>query len=412
MRKKFSVKQFVAGNCYSYILSSGSECIIVDPHITMMARYEEYIDKQRLRVKYVIDTHTHADHFSLAAVLKKRFKVSVVMSDKAISDVADKRLKEGDDLIFGEATLKVMYAPGHTDDTMNLYGNGFLFTGDVLLIGSVGRTDFQNGSPESMFETLSRIKKLPASTVICPAHDYNGKRFSVLRKELKSNPFLVETNKARFVKNALEKELPKPFNIDNIIRVNQKGEAAQMEMLGPPQVEKIISDEEFKIIDVRSREEFESEHIEGSVNVPLNELGSRIKEIAGEKKTCVFLCRTGTRSVMAADMFIQSGVRSKVMDGGILKWAKLKLPLVKGRKKVSIERQIRVIAGSLVLLGIILAELWHPGFVFISVWVACGLLFAGITDNCLMGMFLMKLPYNKKQYLSSNSGGGTCSISQ
>jgi hypothetical protein len=96
-------------------------------------------------------------------------------------------------------------------------------------------------------------------------------------------------------------------------------------------------------------------------------------------------------------------------EGGIARWEKEKLPVIKGQGGISLERQVRVIAGGLVLTGVILAWLLHWGFIFISVFVGSGLVYAGVTDNCLMGMLLMKLPYNKNLY-KSKLGGGTCSI--
>ena len=169
------IKQFAAGSCYSYIINSGSEgeaeAVVIDPHISLFDEYAAYLKKNELTLKAIIDTHTHADHFSLAAVLKKEFKVPVLMHEKALSSVADSRLKEGDEVKVGSLEFKVIYAPGHTDDTINLYGSGAVLTGDVLLIGSVGRTDFQNGSPESMFDTLGKLKALPDNTIVYPAHD-------------------------------------------------------------------------------------------------------------------------------------------------------------------------------------------------------------------------------------------------
>jgi hypothetical protein len=108
---------------------------------------------------------------------------------------------------------------------------------------------------------------------------------------------------------------------------------------------------------------------------------------------------------------MQSGILTvKVVEGGIARWQKEKLAVIKGQGGLSLERQVRIIAGSLVIVGIIMAYLLHWGFIFISVFVGSGLLFAGLTDNCLMGMLLMKLPYNKKLY-KTGLGGGTCSIS-
>jgi len=158
------IKQFAAGSCYSYILSSENEALAVDPHISLVDEYKKYLAKNKLTLKYIVDTHTHADHFSSAAVLKKQYGAPILMHEKAISSIADKRIKDNDQINVGGGVFKVIYTPGHTDDAISLNGEGRLFSGDVLLIGSVGRTDFQNGSPEFMFDTLQRLKTLPDDT--------------------------------------------------------------------------------------------------------------------------------------------------------------------------------------------------------------------------------------------------------
>lgn len=413
MSKDLIVRQFIAGSCYSYIISSESEAFIIDPHISLLEDYTKYLNKNRLSLKHIVDTHTHADHFSLAAVLKDKFKAPILMHEKAISSIADKRLKDNDKIAIALKEFDVLYTPGHTDDAISIYGENRIFTGDVLLIGSVGRTDFQNGSPGSMFDTLQRLKKLNDRTILLPGHDYNEKKSSTIAREKESNPFLKETNKESFVKNAHSKKLPKPFNIDNIIRLNQKGEAISLEMVSAKDaLEKVSKDPKVKFLDVRSPLEYSEVHIKESINIPIDMLASKVRELGQSGETYIVLCHTGNRSPMAADMLLQSGMRSiKVMEGGMIRWQKEKLSVIKGESAMSLERQVRTIAGSLMLLGIILAWLVNHAFIFISAWVACGLIFAGLTNNCLMGMLLMKLPYNKKLY-KSKVGGGTCSISQ
>lgn len=404
-------RQFAAGSCYSYILSSGREALIVDPHISLLEEYAGYLTKNRLSLKFIVDTHTHADHFSLAAVMKKKYGAQVLMHEKAVSSVADKRLKDDEAISLGSGSIRVIYTPGHTDDAISLYAQGRLFTGDVLLIGSVGRTDFQNGSPESMFDTLQKIKALPDSTIIFPGHDYHEKQSSLLAKEKKENPFLREADKEAFVRNMRAKVIPKPFNIDNIIRVNQKGEAAALEMVSPKEAVSLAQNNpQVKLLDVRSVLEFAQVHIKDSVNVPIDMLPVKINDLSKSGQSYIVLCRTGNRSPMAADMLIQSGIHGvKVMQGGMTGWQKQGLPVTKGEGGVSLERQVRIIAGSLVLSGIVLSWIIHPGFIFIPLFVSCGLIFAGVTDNCLMGMLLMKLPYNKKLY-KTKLGGGTCAM--
>jgi len=406
------IKQFVAGSCYSYILSSNNEALVIDPHISLVETYKKYLTKNNFTLKYIVDTHTHADHFSSAAILKKQFNAPVLMCEKAISSVADKRLKDNDQINVGTSNVKVIYTPGHTDDSVSLYGEGGLFSGDVLLIGSVGRTDFQNGSPESMFDTLQKLKTLPDESILCPGHDYHEQRSSTIAKEKENNPFLKETNKETFVRNMRAKVIPKPFNIDNIIRVNQKGQATAIEMISPRDALSLVGkDPQTKLLDVRSALEFNQVHIEDSINIPIDTLSSRIGELSRAGQGYIVFCLAGNRSPMAADMLIQSGINKvKVMEGGIARWQKEKLAVIKGQGGMLLERQVRIIAGSLVLAGIIMAWLLHWAFIFISVFVGGGLIYAGLTDNCLMGMLLMKLPYNKKLY-KTGPGGGTCSIS-
>lgn len=406
------VKQFIAGSCYSYIISSKNDSLIIDPHISLVEDYKKYLTKNKLTLKFIVDTHTHADHFSAAAVLKKQLKATVLMHEKAISTVVDRQLKDNDEIKFGSSCLKVIYSPGHTDDAISLTGEGRLFSADVLLIASVGRTDFQNGSPESMFDTLQRLKCLPDETILCPGHDYHNLRTSTMGKEKETNPFLKENNKENFVNNLRSKVIPKPFNIDNIIRVNQKGQASSIEMVSPHQAAEILkNDPRSKILDVRSAMEVSQMHLDNSINIPIDMISAKIGELSQAKQNYLVLCHSGNRAAMAADILMQSGIHNvKVIDGGIARWKKEKLSVIKGQAGISLERQIRVIAGTLVLTGIILASLLHWGFIFISAFVAVGLVYAGISDNCLMGTMLMKLPYNKNLY-KTKLGGGNCSIS-
>ena len=406
------VKQFIAGSCLSYVLETEKEALIIDAHISLKDEYVSFLKKRKLKLKFIIDTHTHADHFSLAAVLKKEFKSPVLMHEKAISEVATQRISDNDEITLGGEKIKAIYAPGHTDDTVNLYTGVHLFTADVLLIGSVGRTDFQNGSPESMFDTLQSLKKLPDETIVYPGHDYHQKRSTTIAHEKQENPFLRQDDKDVFVKDMRSKKLAKPFNIDNIIRLNQKGEAVSLEIISPKESKELVrKDSKTKLLDVRSVLEFAEEHIDAAQNIPIDTLVSRIKELSDSGNSFIVLCRTGNRSPMAADMLLQSGIHNvRVMDGGIIRWEKEKLGVIKGVGGISIERQVRAAAGSLVLLGVLLTFFVHPSFIVITIFVSCSLIYSGLSDNCMMGMLLMKLPYNKKLY-SSKLGGGTCAIS-
>ena len=411
MTNTLKIKQFNAGSCFSYVLSAQKEALVIDPHISLKETYADHLKKNGLELKFIVDTHTHADHFSLAMVLKKELKAQVIMHEKAVSMVADRRVKDNDDITIGGEALKVIYTPGHTDDAISILAAGQLFTGDVLLIGSVGRTDFQNGSPESMFDTLQKIKGLADNTLIFPGHDYHEKKFSTIGSQKKINPFMLALDKGLFARDMRLKKIPKPFNIDNIVRANQKGDAVSLSMISPADALALTAkDPNVRLLDVRSALEFIQAHIKDSVNIPIDMLSLKLNELAQANQSYIVLCRTGNRSPMAADMLMQSGIRNvKVMNGGLTQWQKEKLPVIKGESVISLERQVRIIAGTLVLLGILLAWLVSGAFIFVSIFVACGLIVAGLTDACLMAVLLMKLPYNKRLY-KTKSGGGTCAM--
>lgn len=412
MERGLRVRQFTAGSCYSYILESRSESIIIDPHVSLRNEYLRYLRKNKLVLKYIVDTHTHADHFSLAASLKKEFNTPVVMHERAVSEVADSRIGDNSELVIGSAKIKAIYTPGHTDDAISLYGEGRLFSGDVLLIESIGRTDFQNGSPEAMFDTLQRLKSLPEKTLLFPGHDYRERHSSILFREKKKNPYFKETDKGNFTHHVRSKVAPKPFNIDNIIRANQKGEAESLMAVTAAEAYALARDDpRVKLLDVRSHPEYSEVHIKGAINMPIDTLAAKIEELGVPRESYIVFCRTGSRSPLAADMLIRAGFPSvKIMEGGIKAWQKGKLPVIKGQGSISLERQIRFIGGSLILLGILMTMLLRGEFILISIFVAFSLVYSGLTDNCFLRVILMKLPYNKKQY-KVQTEGATCSIS-
>jgi rhodanese-related sulfurtransferase len=150
-----------------------------------------------------------------------------------------------------------------------------------------------------------------------------------------------------------------------------------------------------EIIDVRTPTEFREVHATAARNVPLDtlepgEIGTKNGEPA------YFICKAGGRSAKACQKLIDAGITDVVsIDGGTDAWAAAGLPVVRGQKTMSLERQVRIAAGSLVLLGSALGWFVHPYFVGLSAFVGAGLVFAGVTDTCGMGMMLARMPWNK-----------------
>ena len=406
-----TVQPFQANFCLSYLLVSDGECVLIDPHITLVDEYKKAV-KAAGRLKAIIDTHTHADHVSAAAICSRQFGVPVVMSAKAISEQKLRRVTTGDTLEFGGAKLEFFDAPGHTDDSVAVKCENYLFTGDVLLIGSVGRCDFQNGSPESMFETLSMFRKtFPPETVIYPAHDYEGNKESTIGAEIEYNPFLRETDRDAFIALATSKEIPKPADMDRIIEVNRAGTAGEVHMLSAEEAYENLKDPaKWKVIDVRSYEEHQTARIEPSVLMPFETVGSRLSELSQMPENLILLCSTGPRSHTVAGSLSATGMANAyVIEGGMAAWLKAKLPVERTGPAFTLQRQVQTIAGTMVLVGAILTLTINVWWVLLCLWVGLGLTFAGTTGTCPMALLLLKMPWNKIDIKASNEGGG-CSM--
>jgi rhodanese-related sulfurtransferase len=307
----------------------------------------------------------------------------------------------------------VISAPGHTDDSIALDGSGVVFTGDVLLIGAVGRTDFQNGSPEDMFDTLGRLKALGDDTVVYPAHDYKGQTSSTIAQEKENNPYMIEADRDAFSAAARAKVLAKPFNMDSIIQTNRDGSAREIEYITVDEAQERLAaqDEPWTILDVRRPEEYQAVRIENSRNVPLDSLAGRLAEVTGSDQRLILSCVSGARASMAAGVLAAAGVAQiTVLKGALNAWRKQGAPVIREEVPISLERQVRIGAGALVLLGALLGLLVNPWFLGIPIFVGSGLLFAGISNTCMMGILLMKLPYNRKAMQKTAPTGGTCSL--
>lgn len=154
-------------------------------------------------------------------------------------------------------------------------------------------------------------------------------------------------------------------------------------------------DKKTLVIDVRTAGEYGAEHVEGVQNYPLDQIESFKSELK-KFKTVYVHCNSGNRSSKACNTLTKLGLKNLVnVEGGMLAWKKKKYPYIKGKGSISIMRQVRITAGALVLIGILLAEYFHPSFIWLSAFVGAGLMYSGISDTCMMGMMLSKMPWNK-----------------
>lgn len=156
------------------------------------------------------------------------------------------------------------------------------------------------------------------------------------------------------------------------------------------------------IIDVRSPIEFTSEHIEGSKNIPLEELVERSRELPLDTEI-VFVCRTGVRAARAAQIAKDAGLKALVLDGGFLNWKSKKLPFLEGKKRLAVDRQVQLTVGVGLLTGLGLGLTVDKRFLSLVALFGAGLTFAGLTGTCGLANVLAKAPWNKIEDDSSSS---------
>uniref|UniRef100_A0A8D0HLN7 Persulfide dioxygenase ETHE1, mitochondrial n=1 Tax=Sphenodon punctatus TaxID=8508 RepID=A0A8D0HLN7_SPHPU len=202
---------------YTYLLADvkSKEAIVIDPVLEMAKRDAALVRELGLSLLYAANTHCHADHITGTGLLKKLLPGcrSVISRDSGAS--ADVLIQEGHSLKFGAFALETRSSPGHTDGCLTYVLNDktMAFTGDALLIRGCGRTDFQQGSPETLYRSVhQKIFTLPGDCLIYPAHDYTGQTVSTVEEERTLNPRLTLSMEA-FVRVMNNLDLPKPQQI-------------------------------------------------------------------------------------------------------------------------------------------------------------------------------------------------------
>jgi glyoxylase-like metal-dependent hydrolase (beta-lactamase superfamily II) len=382
------------GDYLAYLVadSSSGVALAIDPRLDQVAEIQAALAARGWRLTYAVDTHTHAEHLSGVRALAQRTGATVLAHAASRSAGVARWVAGGAVLALGECRIQVLDAPGHTRDSMALLVDGHLFTGDALFAGGAGRTDFPGGSAYALFDTLRTLEALPTTTVVHPGHDYVGRPTTTIGDEQATNPVLREHDREAFAARFGGAAAP-PANMAAIIRHNL-GEA-EAATIAPADLQARRADSAPPfLLDVRSPLEFESERLEGAVNVPLEQLAGRLDEVPTTADVVV-VCRTGIRATLAAETLGRAGRRARVLEGGVRAWRRAGLPLREGRKRLAVDRQVQLIAGSMVLVGTALAALVSPWFLVLPAFFGAGLTFAGATGTCGLGLVLMRLPWNR-----------------
>lgn len=384
--------------CRGYLIvdPGRGEALALDVHLDLVDALVDRLDREAWTLRWVVDSHTHADHPSGSAAVASRTGAERVAHRAGGHRGVRHFAEDGEGLPLGALEVRVHHAPGHTPDHMMLEIDGALFTGDSLLIGSVARTDFIGGDAGTLYDSLHRVLDgLPDGTLVYPGHDYRGRGHSELGEERRTNPWLG-MERDPFVRELSANPPPRPANMDALLELNREGVEVPAEVSADEARELVEAGGATSVIDVRSGAEFRAEHLEGSRWIPLDQIGSRLDEVRATPAPRLLLCRSGARAERARAELEGRGVSGlRVVVGGLEAYRNSGGRTIAGDSVISLERQVRIGAGSLVVLGSLLAWWLHPTFLGLPLFVGGGLIFAGVTDWCGMGLLLAKAPWNR-----------------
>lgn len=337
-------EQVATGGCQSYLLGCEATraAVLIDPELSQIDHYVGLAHQHGLRVRYVVDTHTHADHFSGSRELGKALHAPVVAHRLSPAPYVDMRLDDGDMLIAGEIRLKAMHTPGHTRDSMCLAMADRVFTGDTLLIGGTGRTDLPTGDPHDLYDSLfDKLLRLPGETLVFPAHDYKGRSHSTIAAELAENPRLQKTERTDFVDMMQNLNLSAPTHLTEALRTNMSGArtvaqllaeaAAKVPFMSLPELNDRIgsNSRDLVVLDIREKDAFEAGHVPGAIHLPRGQLELRVDAVLPDPTVRVLTCcEFGKISTLAAATLRDLGYgRAVALDGGMTAWREAGYPL-------------------------------------------------------------------------------------
>jgi glyoxylase-like metal-dependent hydrolase (beta-lactamase superfamily II)/rhodanese-related sulfurtransferase len=342
-------EQIATGGCQSYLVGCGDtrSAALIDPELTQVDHYMALAARDGLRIRYLIDTHTHADHFSATRKLAQQLGVPVVMHPASPAPFADMRIGDGEMVALGRLRLQALHTPGHTRDSMCLQVEGSLFTGDTLLIGGTGRTDLPSGDPEALYDSLfNRILKLDPGLKVFPAHDYKGRQGSTIGEELATNPRLQVRDRAAFVEMMRNLNLSMPTHLTEALRTNMTGgksvaqllaeAAASVPFMSLSELKARVdaADDRLVVLDVRERDAYEGGHIPGARLLPRGQLELRVnQELPDPTRRILTCCELGQVSTLAARTLREMGFLNTVaLDGGMKAWREAGYPVKQGKE--------------------------------------------------------------------------------
>ncbi|MEO8605048.1 MAG: MBL fold metallo-hydrolase [bacterium] len=333
-----------AGGCCSYLLACEVTCagVLVDPELSQIDRILALLSKSGTRLHYLVDTHTHADHFSATHELGRRLGVPTVAHSASAAPYVDVRVDDGETLIAGQLRLRVLHTPGHTADAVSLVLPDRVLTGDTLLRLATGRTDLPSGSAEALYHSLfDTLLHLDDNVAVYPGHNYKDAPVTTIGQERAQNPRLQQRDKAAFVAQMQALNLSMPDHLTEALRTNRTGgktvaqlldEAArQIAFMSMGDVLARLSGSaaDLVVLDVRERDAFDAAHIVGARHLPRGQLEIRIDQVLPDPSTrVVTCCEFGKISTLAAATLRNMGFnRAVALDGGMKAWREAGYPV-------------------------------------------------------------------------------------
>jgi len=337
-------EQIRSGGCLSYLIGCPDthSAIIIDPKSDQTDHYLTLAARDGLHIQYLLDTHTHADHFTASQTLARKLGAKVIMHRSSVAPYINMPVDDGETIIVGKLRFRVMYTPGHTSDSICVVLPDCVFTGDTLLIGGTGRTDLPSGDPSQLYDSLfNGLLKHSPELKVYPGHDYKNRSNSTLKQEIAENPRLQKKERDEFIKQMHELDLKMPTHLTEALRTNRSGGKTVEQMIGDAAARiSFMSLEELKrqiettpdnliILDVREKDAYKESHIPSAINIPRGQLELRINDVLPDPTLRILVyCELGKISTLTAAMLQDMGFRRAIaLDGGIRMWKEAKYPL-------------------------------------------------------------------------------------
>jgi len=345
-----SVKQmFDRDSCtYTYLLIDPKthEGVIIDAVKEQLERDLLCIEELGIELLYSIETHVHADHITSAGSIRQNTGAQIAYSQSAAIKSIDVQLNDGDDLIIGEHRIKAISTPGHTAGCMSFYVEGMVFSGDCLLIRGCGRTDFQQGSSEDLYHSITqKLFSLPDETLVYPGHDYNGRTCSTIAEEKQWSPRVGQGKSLddflQIMQNlnlALPKKINEAVPANTNCGINFRPDAYIHEAFSMQSLYKVWRQHEecqpneksnnILIVDNRTTEEYSVGHVPRSLNIPLGTESQHLQALKNHNHVYLY-CHSGRRSQTALTHLSILGLSNItcVSHSGFPEWLELGFPI-------------------------------------------------------------------------------------